>query len=94
MYKKAMGLCSNATEKKMVLSGLPRVKSVESLRMAADYLDQNDLRQEAQAAVVEIARGTKDKHPKETRELLQKVLRTSKNEGIRNRAQELLKQIK
>ncbi|MHC4621420.1 MAG: ThuA domain-containing protein [Planctomycetota bacterium] len=63
-YKEAMGLASNVTEKKAVLAGLANVKSLAALEMAADYLDESALQQEAEAAVVRIAESTHASHPR------------------------------
>jgi hypothetical protein len=92
MYKEAMALAPGATEKKMVLSGLGNLKSVEALQMAAEYLDNAELKDEAESAVVKIADSTMKKYPRETKELLQKVSTGSTNESLREQAQKLLKQ--
>ena len=95
MYHKAMELASNANEKKMVLSGLASVKSFESLQFTADYLADEALQQEAEAAVIKIAEATLGKgHPQKTRQILQKIIQTTKNDSLRKKAQEILKKIK
>ncbi len=55
MYKDAMALAADVSEKKMVLSGLGSTDSFEAMEMAASYLDDKDLKEEAEAAVVKIA---------------------------------------
>ena len=92
MYQEAMALAPNAAEKRMVLSGLGNTKSFEALQMAAGYLDDAELKQEAEAAVVKIAEATIYKHPQETKELLQKVLAGTTSDTVREQAQKLLKQ--
>jgi HEAT repeat protein len=94
LYKQAMGLAVGANEKKLVLSGLAKVGAVESLEMAADYLGDKALHEEAQAAIVKIAESTYASHPQRTKELLQKVLESTKSETIRATAQELLEKVK
>ncbi len=91
MYKKAMELSSEPVEKRMVLSGLANTKSFEALQMAAGYLDDAELKQEAEAAVAQIAEATIEEHPQETKELLRKVLESSTSETVRGRAEFLLK---
>lgn len=94
MYKQAMSLASNTSEKKMVLSGLANIKSLAALKMAAAYLKDKDLQQEAEVAVVKIAAATVDSHPAESKAALQNVVRISKNDFLRKQAQELVNQIK
>jgi hypothetical protein len=93
MYQEAMELAPNVSEKKMVLSGLSNVKSFAALQMTADYLEDSALQQEAEAAVVKIAESTRGSHPKQTKAVLSKVVQISKNDSVRQRAQELIKQI-
>jgi len=92
MYKEAMSLAPGPAEKKMVLSGLGNLKSVESLQMAGEYLGDAELKDEAESAVVKISDSTMKKYPRETKELLQKVSTSSTNESLREQAQKLLKQ--
>jgi HEAT repeat protein len=93
MYQQAMELAPNVSEKRMVLSGLANVKSFAALQMAADYLEDSALQQEAEVAAVKVAESTHGSHPKQTRAVLQRVIQTSKNDSVRQRAQELIKQI-
>ncbi len=93
LYWQAMELASNVNEKRMVLSGLAEVRSIDSLRMSAKYLDDPDLQPEAVAAVVKIAGGTIKTDPEETQAALRKVLAVSKNEWLSNLAQRLLKTV-
>ena len=93
LYEKAMKLASNANEKKMVLSGLSKVTSFIALKMAGEYLDVRELRQEAAAAVVKIAEDTKVRTPQQdeaTKYLLTKVITVSQNQRIRRRAERLM----
>jgi len=91
MYKDAMALATGPTEKRMVLSGLSNVKSFDALQMAGGYLDDSELKQEAEAAVVKIAPSIIRRHRQETRELLEKVLKGTTSETVRDEAQRLLK---
>lgn len=91
MYKEAMALATGPTEKRMVLSGLANVESLEALQTAGSYLDDGELKQEAEAAVVKIAHSTIRRHRQETRELLQKVLEGTTSDTVREEAQRLLK---
>ena len=93
LYQQAMELAPNTNEKKMVLSGLSKLRTIEALQLAAAYLDVDALRQEAEAAVLQIAKGTTGAYPRQSRVLLKKVAGTSANDAVRGRAEELIKQI-
>jgi archaellum biogenesis ATPase FlaH len=94
MYKQAMSLASDTSEKRMVLSGLSNVKSLAALEMAVSYLQDKVLQQEAEVAVVKIAEAIVGSHPAESKGALQKVIEISKNDFLRKKAQEAIKQIK
>jgi len=93
MYKKAMTLAPDANEKKRVLSGLVKVKSPGALQIAADYLQDKTLFREAEFAVVKIAEGIHENFPQQTRDVLEKILQTSKNDQLRQKAQEVINRI-
>ncbi len=93
MYKKAMTLAPDAIEKRRVLSGLANTKSLGALQMSADYLEDKTLFREAESAVVKIAGGIHDKFPQQTKDILEKILRTSKNDMLRQQAQEVINRI-
>jgi HEAT repeat protein len=92
MYKDAMALAADVSEKKMVLSGLGSTESFEAMQMAAGYLDDKELKEEAEAAVVKIAEFTMKGHSRETKETLQKVIDGTTNESVKEQSQKLLKQ--
>jgi HEAT repeat protein len=95
MYKDAMALAADVSEKKMVLSGLGSTDSFEAMEMAASYLDNKELKDEAEAAVVKIAEERIKNSPRisaQTKDILQKVIDGTTNESVREQAQKLLKQ--
>jgi HEAT repeat protein len=94
MYRQAMELASNVSEKKMVLSGLAMIKTLAALVMASSYLEDKTLQQEAEVAVVKIAEATGGSYPAESKAALQKIIQVSKNEFLRKKAQELINRIK
>jgi len=93
MYKKAMSLAPNAVEKKKVLSGLAGTQSLAAMQMAAGYLDDEALSVEAGAAVVNIAGGIYADDPEQTKEMLNRVIKATKNESLSQQAQELIDKI-
>ncbi len=93
LYKKAMTLAPDASEKRRVLSGLANINSLGALQMASDYLQDKTLIREAESAVIKIAGGIHDKFPRQTKDILEKILRTSKNDTLREQAQEIINEI-
>jgi len=93
MYKAAMKLAPDAGEKRKVLSGLANTKSLNALQMAAEYLDDETLFREAEFAVVKIAADINKDFPQQTKELLNKIVQTSKNDSLSQQAKELINQI-
>jgi len=93
LYKKAMGLAGDAAEKKRVLSGLRSTKSLAALNMAVEYLGDLALYQEAELAAVQIAQGIYGSYPQQTKVVLQKVLQGTKNDALREQAQQVVTQI-
>jgi HEAT repeat protein len=93
MYKQAMSLASSAGEKKLVLSGLANVKSIAALEMATECLEDKSLQQEAEFAVVKIAGAISGSHPQQSKDVLKKIIQTSKNNSLRQQAQEAINQI-
>jgi HEAT repeat protein len=94
LYKKAMELASDATEKKRVLAGLANTKSLAALNMAAGYLDDVGLHLEAESAAVRIAPAVVGAHPQRVKEVLQKVMQGTQNDSIREQAKQIVSQIK
>lgn len=90
LYKKAMDLAGDAAEKKRVLSGLAATKSLAALNLAAAYLDDLTLHLEAESAAVQIAQATSASYPQRTKEVLQKVIESTKNDAIRDRAKQVI----
>ncbi len=93
LYKKAMDLAGDAAEKKRVLSGLAAAKCPAALSMAAQYLDDLTLHLEAESAVVQIAQATAGSDPQRTKQVLQTLIQNTKNDTLRERAQQILSQV-
>ena len=90
LYKKAMELAGDAQEKKRVLSGLASAKSLGAMNMAAQYLDDLPLHLEAESATVQIARSVYGADPARTKEILAKVVAATKQDAVRQQAQEVI----
>lgn len=94
LYQQAMDLAPNANEKKLVLSGLSKMRDLAALKKAANYLDDKALQEEAAAAVVKIADSIRKRNPQEAKAILLKVLQVSKNDALREQAQKTINRIK
>lgn len=94
MYQKAFDLSSEINEKRMVLSGLAEIRSMSALDMAARYLGDLPLQEEAEVAVVRIAQRIWREYPRETLPYLNRVIQTTKDEEVRENAERLIDRIK
>lgn len=90
MYKKAMSLSADAAEKKNVLSGLAGTRSLAALQMAADYLNDETLFNEAGFAAIKIAEGIHGDFPQQAMGMLKKIVQTAKSDSLRQQAQEAI----
>lgn len=90
MYKKAMSLAPNVGEKRRALSGVAGAKSLAALEMATAYLDDETLSREAEYAVVKIAEGIHAESPDVAKDTLKKIIARTKNDTLREQAQEVL----
>jgi HEAT repeat protein len=91
-YNGAMKLAKQVNEKRMVLSGISNIRTMNALSIAEFYLNNAELKNEAEVAVVEIARHTRGNFPQETKAVLLKVI-DSQNSEVSNDARRYLKEI-
>ena len=94
LYSGAMKLSERTTEKRMVLSGLSDIRTVQALDTALSYLTQKGIQDEVESAVVKIAGRIRRDHPQEVKQALKKILSVTKNDYIKKRANEMLNRIK
>ena len=98
LFMTAMNLATEVSEKKMVLSGLGRLWSVETLEVSARYLDDPAIKLEAEAALMrplDLLLERDDDSLKEMlneglRETLNKILSGTDNDRIREWVTEIL----
>jgi len=93
LYEQAISLATNSSEKRMVLSELATVKSYAGLKMAATYLDDDELKQEAEVAIVKIAKDIFASCPQTCKEILSKIIATTSNGSIKKQASRIVRQI-
>lgn len=87
LYKTAMSLSTDVGEKRMVLSGLAGTKSLAALQMAAEYLEDKALSDEAGFAAVRIAAAIRADYPDQAAAMLNKIVQTTKSDSLRQQAQ-------
>jgi len=87
MYKTALGLAKSVDEKKSVLSGLADARSIDALALVQEQLASPDLRAEAELACVQVASNARDAGPEEARAALKAIIASTKNDGLKKRAQ-------
>ena len=84
LLKKAMTLATRDEERNLVLKRVRAVRTIESLRFAAPYMDQPKFAQEACATVVELAhhRGLREPNKAEFDKALDTVIAASKDADL------------
>lgn len=93
MYQQAMDLAENVNEQRMVLSGLSNMEALAALDMAANYLEDPAIQQEAAAAAVQIAENIHEDYPERTKEVMARVLEVSGSESVMDDAQDVIDDI-
>ncbi|MGD0896949.1 MAG: HEAT repeat domain-containing protein [Thermoguttaceae bacterium] len=89
MLQKAMGLATRDEERNLVLRKCQAVRTIESLRFVAPYMEQPALAQQAAATVVELAHHRELRGPNKAEfdRALDSVIRTSRDADVLDRAQ-------
>jgi hypothetical protein len=85
---------SDLDEKRLILDRLEPVRCVEAAQFAAEYLDNDDLKNNACKAVVELAHHNNIRQPNKAffDPALKKVLSITKDNGLKERAERYLAQ--
>ncbi len=90
MYGAAIKMARRAEEKRDVLGGLSEMRETRAIELAASCLNDNEIAEEAAAAVVAIAKRARDRAVPAVQAALQGVVETSKNQATLKEAQRLL----
>jgi HEAT repeat protein len=88
LLKKTMALCEREEDRRRVLERANAIRTIETLRFVVPYLDDPQLAEPACLSVVELAhhRNLRDANKDEFTKALDKVLTTTKNEELVERA--------
>jgi len=86
----AVPLVSTVEQKRMLMSVLQRNATISSFSIAARYVDDPEVKEEASLAATAIAESIVEKNPTEVRPVMEKVLKATENERIVERAKAVL----
>ncbi len=92
MLKTAIDLAARSEEKKQVMGALQNIKSIESLKMLEQYLDDPALRAEAQMSAANLVWDMRRRHPAEVTAIARK-LASSNNKTVSQKANRTLKDL-
>ncbi len=93
LYKNAINIAEQPGEKRMALSGLGNVRSGAALELAADYLDDADLRGEAEIAIMGNIRQAREADPQKVKAAMQNIYENSDDDNMKRRAKQALDQM-
>ena len=94
MYKTAMSRAERTEEQKLVLGGLGQVRHLDALRLTEQYVADESLRAEAEAAVIASARLVAPLHGEEARAAIDNVLNQTTSDASREAAEKALEFIR
>jgi len=90
LYQDAMTLATKLNEKRLVLSGMATLHSMEAFNTTAQYLDDPELQPEAEVAVVGLLRNIENGDKVKIKETLNKIIKITKNNLLRDRIKNML----
>ncbi len=85
-FERANQAAQTTQDRRLIISGLGRVKHIRSLRLLIPYLEDKELQNEAAVAIVQIAPALQSTDPAATREALERILATVPSADIRRQA--------
>jgi HEAT repeat protein len=94
MYEEAMKLAETATEKQQVLSGLVKIPTLQGLQFVLPYLDDPEVKDESEIALLRISRRLADDYPQDILPVIKKVKEQTSNENIIEQINQLISKIK
>jgi len=90
MYLTAMSLAQRVEERKAALSGLSKLRHLSALQAAEGFLAEDELRAEAEAAVISIAQLIGPYQPEQARAAVLRVMNQTASQTTRTRGQQVL----
>jgi HEAT repeat protein len=92
-YKTVLGLASSAAEKRRVFAGLPKVKTLEAMQLAASCVQDESVKEEAALATVTIAKDISAGNAVPVKAALERVVVASVKDTTKEQAQKILDEI-
>ena len=93
MFKTAMTLTQRNNEMKLIVSALQQTKSLESLDMLKEHMDDPALKAEAEMAAANLIWDLRKKHPAKVAPIAAQ-LANSKNKAVADKAKRTLNELK
>lgn len=93
MYQDVRGLVKRAEEKKLIVSKLGNVRDAGAIAMLSAYMDDPQVKNEAAMAAVNLAGKIRRGSRPELRALMKKVMASTTNRGVINKAKGALKKL-
>ena len=90
LFKDTLAMAQNTADKRILLSGLAKMRSPGALDMAVGLMADRDLQEEAQVAIVQIAKATAGAWRNKTRGVIEPISKTGLNEQSRKDAVDIL----
>ena len=90
-YSEAMKLASRDDEKKLVITGLGGVTTLDAYKIVLAFLDNSGLSSEAQISSLKIAQAIKDSHPADVVAGMKKIQAAPVNDWAKDEAAKILK---
>lgn len=91
MFGKADGLVKRAEEKKLIISGLQRTKNAKGLGMLMEYVDDPQVKREAEMAAANLLWETRKRQSAEGKKIAERLVK-SENKAVRDKAGSVLKE--
>ena len=92
--REALELSTRPEEKRQVLGEIGKVGHVDSLKIVEPFLNDKDLKNEALQAYERIAESLVDRQPAIAKDALQKVLDSTTDNGLKEKAQAAMRRVK
>jgi len=92
-YSQALELASRPDEKRNALGGVSEIHNLDALKLVEKYITDDKVKNEALSAYAKIAEKISGGKPAEAKAALQRVIDSTTDEGLRNRAKDALGKI-
>ncbi|MCW8850614.1 MAG: HEAT repeat domain-containing protein, partial [Melioribacteraceae bacterium] len=92
-YESVLEYVNEDSEKLMILSGLSELVSLDAVDLALDYLNDSNVKEEAELALMKILNQVRWRNPNEAYDALEKMLESPTSEEIAVEVKTLMKRI-